>query len=56
MANETDVRVSLVLPEDIAVQADAIKQKHFYNRSASDMYRELIRLGIKALEKKEGKK
>lgn len=48
-----DTRVTLILTGDLVAKLDGIKKDSFYDKTYSDMYRELIRLGIDAMEKEK---
>ena len=46
-------RMTIVVTPDIEERMDRIKKEFYYNRSRSDMVRELIAAGLRALEEKE---
>lgn len=48
------VRFSLTVPDDIAKRAEELKKESYYNTSYSEMYRKLIELGLKEIEKQKG--
>ena len=50
------LRFSLTVPEEIAEEAEKLKKEIYYNKSYSEMYRQLIELGLKEMEKKKKKK
>ena len=47
------VRFTLTVTEDIAERAEKLKKDSYYNTSYSEMYRKLIELGLKEMEKKK---
>ena len=49
------VRLTLNVPEEIAAEAEKLKKEIFYNKSYAEMYRKLIEMGIKEMEKKKEK-
>lgn len=49
------VRLTLNVPEELAVEAEKLKKEIFYNKSYAEMYRELIKMGLREMEKKERK-
>ena len=50
------VRFTLTVPEDIAKRAEELKKESYYNTSYSEMYRKLIELGLKEIEKQKSSK
>ena len=49
------VRLTLTVPEDMAEAAEKLKIEIFHNKSYAEMYRKLIEMGLKEMEKKKGK-
>ena len=46
------IRLTLTVPEEMAEAAEKLKNEVFYNKSYAEIYRELIKIGLKELEKK----
>ena len=46
------VRLTLTVPEEMAEAAEKLKNEIFYNKSYAEVYRELIKIGLKEMEKK----
>ena len=46
------VRLTLTVPEEMAEAAEKLKNEIFYNKSYAEMYRTLIEMGLKEIEKK----
>ena len=46
------VRLTLNVPEEMAEAAEKLKNEIFYNKSYAEVYRELIKIGLKEMEKK----
>ena len=49
------VRLTLTVPEEMAEAAEKLKNEIFYNKSYAEMYRTLIEMGLKEIEKKKEK-
>ena len=49
------LRLTLTVPEDMAEAAEKLKKEIFYNKSYAEIYRELIKIGLKEMEKKKEK-
>lgn len=45
-----DKRFMLTVPEDIEADAAVVKRELFYDKPYSEMYRQLIRMGLDALK------
>ena len=46
------VRLTLTVQEEMAEAAEKLKNEIFYNKSYAEIYRELIKIGLKEMEKK----
>ena len=46
------VRLTLTVPEEMAEAAEKLKNEIFYNKSYAEIYRTLIEMGLKEIEKK----
>ena len=49
------VRLTLTVPEEMAEAAEKLKNEIFYNKSYAEMYRTLIEMGLKEIEKRKEK-
>jgi len=49
------VRLTLTVPEDMAEAAEKLKNEIFNNKSYAEMYRTLIEMGLKEIEKRKEK-
>ncbi len=49
------VRLTLTVPEDMTEAAEKLKNEIFYNKSYAEIYRELIKIGLKEMENKKEK-
>lgn len=49
------VRLTLTVPEEMAEAAEKLKNEIFYNKSYAEIYRTLIEMGLKEMEKKKEK-
>ena len=49
------VRLTLNVPEEIAAEAEKLKKEIFYSKSYAEMYRELIKMGLKEMDKEKEK-
>ena len=49
------VRLTLTVPEEMAEAAEKLKNEIFYNESYAEMYRTLIEMGLKEIEKRKEK-
>lgn len=49
------LRFSLTVPEEIAKETEKLKKERFYDKSYAEMYRNLIEIGLKEMEKKKQK-
>ena len=47
------VRLTLTVPEDMAEAAEKLKNEIFYNKSYAEIYRELIKIGLKEISKEK---
>ena len=50
--SEEPIRQSLTIPPELQERLSAIKQERFFDTSYSEMYRQLIVLGLEQMEKK----
>jgi hypothetical protein len=50
--SEEPIRQSLTIPPELQERLSAIKQERFFDTSYSEMYRQLIMLGLEQMEKK----
>ena len=46
------VRLTLTVPEEMAEAAEKLKNEIFYNKSYAEIYRTLIEMGLKEMERK----
>lgn len=53
--NKETIRFTLSITPDIAQKAEAFKKDTFYDKPYSEMYRQLIQLGMEKLEEKAAK-
>ena len=49
-------RFMLTVPDDIEVDAAEVKRDLFYDKPYSEMYRQLIRMGLDSLKAAKGKR
>lgn len=49
-------RFMLTVPDDIEADADVIKRELFYDKPYSEMYRQLIRIGLDVLKAEKATK
>ena len=47
------VRLTLTVPEEMAEAAEKLKNEIFYNKSYAEIYRELIKIGLKEISKEK---
>ena len=47
------LRFTLTVPEEMAKETEKLKKEKFYDKSYAEMYRNLIELGLKEVEKKQ---
>ena len=52
MSNHT-TRFVLNVPDDLAKQTETLKKEVFYDRPYAEMYRQLIKLGLKSLNSQD---
>lgn len=52
----TNTRFMLTVSDDIAKQAEIFKREIYFDKPYAEMYRQLIRLGMEALNMKQQKK
>lgn len=48
------VRLTLNVPEEMAEEAEKLKKEIFHNKSYAEIYRELIKIGLKEIYKEKG--
>lgn len=53
MEENKTARFSLTITPELAEECDEFKRTQYYNKPYSEMYRDLIRIGIQALREKE---
>lgn len=53
MEDTKAARFSLTITPELAEECDEFKRTEYYNKSYSEMYRDLIRAGIKAKKEQE---
>ena len=47
------VRLTLTVPEEMAEADEKLKNENFYNKSYAEIYRELIKIGLKEISKEK---